>query len=117
VRVYLRPRPVLDSVSVPGFSLSLRLRARSVNNVSDASIGLYHNIRSCGLRMSAGTVQASHSLRLSPLRIDWPGPHRLPSVRADEFLDKTRRLAPWIIAEALGWVSRCVFVAEIANRA
>jgi len=58
--------PVLDPVSGPGFSLSLRLRARRVNKVSDASVGPCHNIPSCGQRMSAGTIQAGHLLRSSP---------------------------------------------------
>ena len=49
-----------------------------------SSIGACHIIGSCGRLISAGTVQASHSLLLPIAATIGQAPHRLPSVRADE---------------------------------
>jgi hypothetical protein len=45
-----------------------------VNNVTGSEIDPRHNIRSCVPRISADTVQASHSLLVSEGRNDWSGP-------------------------------------------
>ena len=62
------------------------------------SIGPCHNIGSCARLISAGTVQASHSLLLPIAATIGQAPHRLPSVRG-------RRIQPDpAVARCVWWV-------------